>query len=179
MLSIIIPTTPERRERLNMCLDSIRNSSVESRIVIYENNKGGYINAVLKAIEDINGIVFVINDDMILDKYCIENLLKEYNDNLVYPDDEINNGTLATTYMCSADYVRKYLNPVYHHNYCDTELTDIARIQGKLKYVPSAKLEHRHWTTGAPKDSVYERNSKYLNEDRDLYFTRKANNFYL
>lgn len=179
MISIIVPTTPERRERLNICLDAIRNSSIESRIIIYENNGGGYINAVLKAIEGITGIVFVINDDMILDKYCLENLLKEYDNNLVYPDDGINNGTLATTYMCDAEYVRKYLHTGYKHHYCDTELTDVARIQGKLKYVPEAKLEHRHWTTGSPKDAVYERNGIHIDQDRDLYFNRKANNFYL
>jgi hypothetical protein len=116
---------------------------------------------------------------MILDKYCVENLLKKYDNNLVYPDDGINNGTLATTYLCDAEFVKKYLHTGYHHNYCDTELHEIAKIQGKLVYAPEAKLEHRHWTVGFAKDETYAKNDGYLSVDRDLFLERKAHNFYL
>ena len=81
--------------------------------------------------------------------------------------------------MCEADYVRENLFSGYSHNFSDTEFTERSKILGKLKYVPEAKLIHKHWTTGAPKDETYTKNTLTLEKDRALFNERKANNFYL
>jgi GT2 family glycosyltransferase len=179
-ITVIIPTTKERRTRIDECLTALKdNAGVPVRILIYENQDGGWVKAVLTAIEDTKGLVYVMNDDMVIQQDCLKILLDNYDNNVVFPDDGINNGTLATTFLCSADYVRENLYSGYSHNYSDTEFTERSKILGKLKYVPEAKLIHKHWTTGAPKDETYTKNTLTWSKDRDLFNERKSHNFYL
>ena len=180
MITIVIPTTEERRQRLEDCLTAVKNNSnYPHRILIYEGNDGGYVNAVHKMIEDINGLVCVIGDDMIPQKDWLKYLVEAYDDNLVFPDDFISNGTLATAFLCSADYLRKYLHKGYSHLYSDTELTEVSRILGKLKYVPKSKVIHNHYIKGAKMDNTYLSQNLTKDKDKDLFSKRKANNFYL
>jgi hypothetical protein len=179
-VTIFIPTTRERRKRLNDCLDAVRdNSNYPHRILIYEGNDGGYVNAVHKMLEDINGLVCVIGDDMIPQKDWLKILMDNYNDNFVYPDDGLRHERIATTFVCEADYLRKYLYKGYRHNFSDTELTEVSRLLGKLKYVPEAKIIHNHFTNGAEKDETYKAQDKTFQKDKDLFNSRKANNFYI
>jgi GT2 family glycosyltransferase len=120
-----------------------------------------------------------MNDDMVIQPDCIKILLEAYDDNVVYPDDGINNGTLATTFLCHSGYIETNLFKGYKHNYSDTEFTERSKILGKLKYVPEAKLIHKHWTTGAPKDETYTKNTLTLEQDKALFYERQAHNFYL
>ena len=178
LITIIIPTTPERRERLQECLNAVRdNSNFPHRILIYEGNDGGYVKAVHRAVEDINGLVCVIGDDMIPQKDWLKHLAETYNDNLVFPDDGISKGKLATAFLCSADYLRKYLYKGYSHLFSDRELTAVSKILGKLQYVPESKVIHNHWSTGAKKDNTYLAQDKTKDKDRELFFIRKAKNF--
>ena len=180
MLTVIIPTTKERRSRIDECLNALKdNAGVPIRILTYENCDSGWVEAVHTAIEDTGGLVYIMNDDMVIEPNCIKLLLEAWDDNVVYPDDGINNGTLATTFLCLADFVKLHLHRGYKHNYSDTEFTEKAKILGKLKYVPEAKLVHKHWTTGAPKDETYTKNTLTLEQDRALFNERKANNFYV
>ena len=77
IITIIIPTTKERRSRIDKCLTALKdNAGVPIRIVIYENEDGGWVGAVHNAISDIGGIVYIMNDDMIIHPNCIKTLLE-------------------------------------------------------------------------------------------------------
>jgi hypothetical protein len=179
LITIVIPTTPERRNRLQECIRAIRdNSNYPHRILIYEGNDGGYVKAVHRAVENINGLICVIGDDMIPQNNWLRYLAEAYNDNLVFPDDGISNGKLATAFLCDADYLRKYLYIGYSHLYSDRELTAVSKMLGKLQYVPKSKVIHNHWSTGAKKDETYLAQDNTRNSDKTLFFNRKANNFY-
>lgn len=180
MITIVIPTTKERRERLQLTVEAIRNNSnYPHRILIYENEDGGWVKAALNAIDGISGPICFMSDDMIPQKDWLKLLMDKYDNNFVYPDDGINNGSVATVQLCDADYFRKYMFPEYHHNFGDTELTEIARIQGKLIYVPESKIIHNHWTKGANRDNTYLTQVPYFEHDKNLFNSRKSNNFYL
>jgi GT2 family glycosyltransferase len=180
MIKILIPTTKERRTRLNDCLNAVRdNSNYKHSILIYEGNDGGYVNAVHKMLEGISGLVCVIGDDMIPQKDWLKYLAEAYNDNLVFPDDGISNGKLATAFLCDADYLRKYLHKGYSHLYSDKELTEVSRLLGKLKYVPESKVIHNHWSTGSVKDQTYLSQDETRYKDRELFKSRKLINFEL
>ena len=178
--TVLIVTTKERRPRLNLCLDAVRdNAGCPHKILLYEGNDGGCVPAMHKAIEGLNGLIYFMNDDMIMQPKCLKLLMKNYNDNLCYPEDGINKGELATTWLCDAEFMRKYLHKGYSHNYSDTEMTEIAKMQGKLKFVPEAHIVHNHWTAGATKDETYTKNTQTMDKDRALFLDRKAHNFYL
>lgn len=180
MITVVIPTTKERRSRLEECLNAVRdNSNYPHSILIYEGNDGGYVNAVHRMIEDINGLVCVIGDDMIPQKDWLKHLVEAYDDNLVYPDDGIQHKNMATVFLCNADYLRKYLHKGYSHLFSDTELTEVSRILGKLKYVPESKVIHNHYITGAPMDNTYLSQNETKDKDEALFNERKSNNFYL
>lgn len=182
-VTIIIPTVKGRRERLMECINAIRdNANYPHKILIYENEDKGWVKAMINAVDNINGMIYVSNDDMVMQKDCLKLLVEAYEENdveLLYPDDTINNGTIATSFLCNADYFRKYFHAGYNHNYGDTELTEIARLQGKLMYVPKAVSIHKHWTMGAPKDETYKLQDTTISVDRELYNERRKHNFYI
>jgi GT2 family glycosyltransferase len=180
MITVIIPTTKERRERLDECVNAVKdNAGIPHRILIYENNDGGCVLAMHNAVKDINGLIFIINDDMIMEKDCLKILMDNYDNNFLYPDDGIQKGKFACSFFCDADYFRKHLHLGYTHNYVDNELTEIARMQGKLKYVPEAKLIHKHWTRGVAKDKTYGLQDTTKEKDKKLYEERLAVGFNL
>lgn len=181
MIYIIIPTTKERRERLNKCIESIRLNNFPVTICIYEGEDGGYVRAVLNTLQGINGLCFILGDDAILDKDCIKTLYEKYEslDNkeewLLQPYEQIQKGNLATMPFCHSDIIKRYLFSGYKHNYSDTELTDRMLAMGRYLPVLEAKINHEHFTCGAEIDETYKKNNATMEEDRLLYLKRKNN----
>jgi hypothetical protein len=181
MIYCIIPTTKERRQRLQKCIDSIRDSVCNEPITIcsYENFDGGWVNATHKLIQDINGIVFLLGDDMVLDKDCIQELWNNYeNGFLLQPDEQHHRGNLAVSPFCHTDILKSYLFKGYKHLYADEELTEVMKAMGKYKPVLTAKLDHQHFSNNAaPLDETYKLSQSYFDHDRVLFNERKRNNF--
>lgn len=80
---------------------------------------------------------------------------------LLYGDDGIQHAALATCPIVTralVDLMGDILPGDYTHLWCDTEVTDIARRAGVLRYLPHLHIDHRHHSIGAaPYDPTYAR----------------------
>ena len=185
MINIVIPTTPERKERLKECIESIhKNSGTEYNIHTYTSEGEGWVKAVHKALRGIEGLTVIVGDDMTFDKDWLKILEEEYwkefpeNDGLAQPYDEIHRGLVAVCPMADAENLRKYIHKGYTHNYSDRELTDIFQNKGKYLYVPESIVNHNHYVLGkAENDKTYESNKETYVEDRILYRQRINDNY--
>src|ERR1035437_1774101 len=69
---VVVPTTKERRPRLQKMIESVRASDYPNvTLVIHEGVHPGYVSAVHEAVKDLNGLCFFINDDMVIASNCI------------------------------------------------------------------------------------------------------------
>lgn len=157
-------------------------------ICTYENEIGcpdvGWVAAVHKLLEGINGIVFILGDDAIVEPECIERLYEVYmsipdrEEWLLQPYEQFHKGELATFPFCHSDILKKYIYKGYKHLWSDTELTNIMRAKGRYGKVIDAKVTHVHYLEN--KDLFDETYAASLNNngpDHELYNKRKANGF--
>lgn len=180
MIYILIPTTKERRLRLEKCINSIRENVSQFPFVIctYENNNEGYVKALSRMIEEIKGVVFLVSDDMVLEKDCIENLYKRYLeafpnlDGMAQPYENFGHGQNGDSPMIHSDILRPFLELGYHH-YADAEIAIALNKQGKYLVVPEAKLFHEH-PNEFPElmDETYRQNHSHAGEDNELLASR-------
>lgn len=183
---VCIPTTAERRERLQKCIESIhQNAGYPHIIVTYENLKEGFVKPIHRILEGITGLVWCIGDDTILtEPDTLKRLVDVFNsafpnrDGVVNPNDGIQNGQIITMPLCTSETMKKYTYKGYFLNYADNEMTEILRAENKYAYCPSVNVEHQHWVNGkAKKDQTYEHAGTMWSHDEELYKSRKANNF--
>lgn len=187
MLYICIPTTEDRRDRTDELVNSIRkNTTIEHTIVMYENWDGGWVPAVYKMLEGINDYVLLLGSDTIVGPHCIDILWREFwkyfpdGDGVAHPYNELHGGNLCQHPLAHSDTIRKYLYRGYTHSYSDNEFSERASADGKLIYVPSAKLEHNHFINNkAKRDKTYDKifDTETIERDRQLYQKRKANGY--
>lgn len=185
LLYILIPTTKSRRERLDVCVRSIKdNVKVPHAIVTYENSLGGFVPAIHDMLKGIDAIVWAIGDDTVVETDGVDKLWIKFNEiypdasGVVQPDDGILHGGVITMPMCHARTLEKFTYKGYLHWGADAEFTDIMKQMGKYTYVPEAIIGHRHWVNGqAPIDEVYKKSSLTNDADVALYNERKKNNF--
>ncbi len=82
---------------------------------------------------------------------------------LIYADDGIQRERLATAPFLTAEWiacVADILPGNYEHMFCDTEVTDIARRAGLLRFLPDVRITHRHHIVGeAAFDATYARSA--------------------
>lgn len=180
MLYILIPTTEERRNRLDKLVDSIHNSTYkEVCICTYENWDGGYVKPLYKMMEGLSpsSLIFFVGDDCVLESDCLQKLMDAYNklgNGYIYqPDDSIQNGFLATSPMCDVETMKKYLFKGYIHYYSDNEIAERAAKDGKYVYVKEAKLNHEHPVKGFSEDETYKHTSQAMMHDKEMYLSRK------
>lgn len=183
MIYVLIPTTAERRERLQKCLDALRRSTVPHCVVIYENSDGGCVLAQRRALAGLNGLIFILNDDMIVEPDCLSRLLESYlhhfprHDGICQPDDNYHTGNLATAPFGHSETLRPFLQD-YMHYFWDTELTTVMQRAGRYVTVLAAKLDHQHHTKGrAPLDQTYQQTGKNFERDREVFRQREAAGF--
>jgi len=70
--------------------------------------------------------------------------------------------------------------PEYKHAFCDTEMTLVGELTGKLLIHPFLSFEHKHYSVGGLlKDDLYERNDKTFEEGKKIFIERRNRNFYL
>ncbi len=180
MIHIVIPTTPDRRKRTQELVDSIRQNTtdIEYEIVVFENELGGWVPAVYEALKDINGFVWLLGSDCIVEKDALKILWDGFinrfpdKDGVAEPYNELHNGTLCQHPLGHRDTILKYLDKRFIHWYSDTWFTMQATKDNKLVYVPEAKIQHNHFINGkAEKDATYEIvfNPDTIAQDRLLF----------
>lgn len=189
MIYVCIPTTKERRPRLQKCIDALRlNTKYPIAICTYENEEGctdvGWVTAIHKLLEGINGLVFILGDDAIPDPDCIERLYDTYKmlDNkeewVLQPFEQYHQGELATFPFCHSDILKKYIFKGYKHLWSDTELTQIMRAKGRFGRVHGAYVDHQHYISDKKLfDETYEKSLKMNDADKQLFQERKAAGF--
>lgn len=184
MIYICIPTTPERRNRCNDLIRSIQENTegIKYSIVVYENLDGGWVPAVYNMLENINGIVWLLGSDTIVEKDAVKTLYNVFieafpnQDGVCEPYNEMHGDTLCQHPFAHADTIRKYLDKRFTHWYSDNWFTSLAKKDDKLIYVPEAKIQHNHFINGkAEKDKTYETifNPETIEKDRQLFIKLK------
>lgn len=184
MIYIVIPTTKQRRERLKKVIDALRESDVPHTICIYENLDGGYVKAVHNALEGIDGIVWILNDDMVPKPDCLKFLWNAYrqsfaeNDGIAQPFEQFHGGNLAVCPFGHSKVLKQYMHQGYKHHYVDTELTLVMKQKGKYLEVPEAFVDHQHYIADSSLlDETYNLTRGGYKEDEALFIKRKSNNF--
>ncbi len=185
MVYVTIPTTKERRPRLQKAIDSIRNSDYPNiTLVVHEGVHPGSVESVHAMLEGIDGLSFGLSDDNWIEPDCITKLVDAYLK--AFPDgygfaqtyNEIQGSRLVTAGMCHSSWAKKYIYKGYVHNWSDNEFTEIVDSLNKHIYVPNAIVHHDHFSLGkADFDKTYESNQVAWEKDHALYLQRKANNF--
>ncbi len=180
MIYIVIPTTKARRRRTQELVRSIQENSdgMEYSIVIFENELGGWVPAVHKALEGFkdDAIVWLLGSDCIVEKGALYELDFAYTHVkraiVLEPYNELHGGNLCQHPFGPVRLIKKYLDSRFTHWYSDNLFTDLARRDAALLYVPEARIQHNHFVNGkAPKDSTYETifDPATVEKDRLLY----------
>lgn len=69
-------------------------------------------------------------------------------------------------------------NPIYDHAFCDTEMTEVAHIRGRVITRLDVMFRHLHpEVTGEPRDALQIRNDATHDPGRAIFNQRKAINF--
>ena len=183
-LFIIIPTTPERRERVKETLQSIEDNSknVNYEVIVYENEDGGWVPAVHNALDKNNikddDLVWLLGSDCVLEEGCTQILLDTFQRNfpdgegIVEPWDVFGDGRLSQHPLTKAKYIRKYLDKRFTHWYSDNWFTEQALDDHKLVFANLARIDHKHFLNGkADKDKTYEKifDQNTIKKDKELY----------
>lgn len=187
MITILIPTTSERKERLAKCVEAINRSvcSVPIIIVSFENNIGwvAAVHEMIKGLDD-SDLVFVLGDDAIVAPDCLQILWNSYhsssvgNTELFQPDDGFHNAELATFPFCTVHILRKYLYKGYHHLWADNELTMIMKSMRVYIAVKDAKVDHQHFLKDRKLiDKTYADSQSWNEKDRSLFMQRQKDGF--
>jgi GT2 family glycosyltransferase len=155
-------------------------------VVIYENNDGGWVPAIHNAIAGLTGYCVLLGSDVVVEADWLRVLWAAFidafpsGDGVAEPYNEIHGAQLCQHPLAHTDTIKKYLYRGYTHWYSDNDFTDQARRDGKLIYVPDARVEHRHAAIGkAEWDSTYETvyNRDTNERDRLIYEQRRANGY--
>lgn len=182
---IAIPTTPERRERLQKTVESIReHTTMPYILMIYENDYKGYVSAIHTLLDAIDGLVWCLNDDVILKNDALKILYDKFEElypkwnGLLQPKDGIQEGAVCTLPFCHSRIMKQLTHKGYHHNFADQEFTIRMSSLGMYAYVPEAVVEHQHHINGkAPKDRTYSDSQILYEKDRELFTNRLKNGF--
>jgi hypothetical protein len=153
MVYVCIPTTRERKKRLDDCISAIRSNAGYSNysIVVYENIGEGYQVAVRKMVSGLgDSLVMVINDDMIVENNFLINSYSAYvekfpnmdglgslNDNNMYVN-------VAIVPFAPASILYNYIYSGYTHYGGDPELAQIFISKNRFLPIHDAIINHIH-----------------------------------
>jgi hypothetical protein len=128
-------------------------------------------------------ILLLASDDMVPEVKGYDNIIRQ-NMKKHYPDTDgvlfFNDGYLGkklnTLSIMGSKYYQRFgyvYYPGYKSFYCDNEFMDVAEKLGRQTYFDQVIIRHRHFINNAVSmDALYERNGKYLQEDKKLYDQR-------
>jgi hypothetical protein len=129
---------------------------------------GSYVRAIRELHQSVRaGIYGLSADDFVFETPGWDDRIRKTAADLphqlgvMFGDDGIQGGRLATAPFMTAEWIAcvgDVLPGDYAHMFCDTEVTDIARKAGLLRFLPDVKIAHRHHLAGqAVFDATYER----------------------
>ena len=157
-------------------------------VQIVKNNNDSAIQAInYGATLTTQNLIIVVSDDFDCfpnwDIFLID-ALKDKKDFIVKTSDGIQDYIITLPIMDREYYNRfNYIyNPEYQHMFCDTEMTDVGHLLGKVIDLKSDTnvFKHNHYTVGGmQKDVINEKNDATWVQGENLYYSRKANQFYL
>jgi len=188
MISVLIPSTPERKDRLAFAVESIQKNICNQPIeIITEISTGeGANKPLLRMFEKVNDLVFLLNDDVILMPHCIQELYNNYvstfpdKDGICVPNDGVHNCKLATFPFGHVDTFKKYWCKDYIHLYADSDITEVMKRRNRYSEVPTAKLIHKHFLFEKElMDDTYGFSQKFSGHDQLIFRDRLEHNFYL
>ena len=135
-------------------------------------------------------IVLLASDDMIPEvkgyDQIIKNKMNEFypdTDGVLWFNDGFQGDKLNTLCILGKKYYDRF-NYIYFPGYlsvwCDNEFMDVANLLDKQKYFNEVIIRHEHpdWGYGNT-DIIHNLNTKNETHDKELYFSRKVNNFYI
>lgn len=182
--TVLIATTPERQSRLDLCLSALSRSTVPFVLSLYWNRDGGCVVATRRAVENLRGEIFLLNDDMVVEPDCLEKLQTTFRSHhnprglVLQPQDNYHPaGEIATAPYLDHSTLWPALSRGYRHYFWDAELATLARRRGSYLHVPAAKLDHQHVTKGFADDSTYRLSAPNWDHDRSVYLQREAAGF--
>jgi len=164
----------------------LENNNVSLSIVINPNITA--IEAInVAAKQTVNDLIIVVSDDF----DCFPNWdlflqerLNNKSDYIVKTSDGLQPILITLPIMDRVYYNRfgyVYYNE-YKHMFCDTEMTDVGHLLGKVVDLQSNDFifRHNHYSTGGMiKDIINEKNDLTWIQGEELYYSRKSNQFYL
>lgn len=159
--------------------------------VVY-GNSDSKIHAINRDIELVDewDIVLLASDDMTpkVKGYdnIIRNRMKEYypdTDGILWFNDGHQGNQLNTLSILGKKYYDRFgyiYQPEYKSVWSDNEFMLVGNLLGKQTYMDEVIIEHEHpdWGYGN-RDIIHQINSQNESHDRNLFVSRKNNNFYL
>lgn len=136
-------------------------------------------------------IIVDLSDDFVITRKGFDNIIREHcgtDDCLHFPEpfatkQNINNRNDNIIIMAcmGREYYNRFgyiFNPEYKSLWVDNELTDVAKITGRYKFVDEDIFYHAHPAAGYGKaDAQTKHTESFWNEDKATYLKRKAMNF--
>lgn len=185
MITILLPSTPERVDRRAIALESIKRNVCDQEIKIdLEISSGeGAIAPFMRMLKRNEGLVLLMSDDMTLAPDCIQKLYDQYvqnfpdRDGVVNPSDGVNR--LITAPLGDSKTFLKYSYPAYTHLFWDDDMTAQLRRDGKLLQTTDARITHHHFQRdpSVPLDNTYAFTQSHTERDRQTFLRRQANGF--
>jgi hypothetical protein len=186
IITICIPTTPERYERMKVLLKSIHENTngIRYRILIYPNVDGGWVLAVHNALSGLSDdtLVALVGSDIEVEQDWLKILVESFwrlfpdGDGVVEPFNQFHGGSLCQHPLAKVGTIKKYLDRDFVHNFSDNWFTLLAQRDNRLAYVPEAKIKHHHWINKeAEFDETYKTIMATYDKDHET-FIRKLNN---
>jgi len=175
------------RYESNFCSLVLKHSANNSMRLVKNNNENAIQAINYGATLTTQNLMVVVSDDFDCfpnwDIFLI-NALKDKKDFVVKTSDGIQDYIITLPIMDREYYNRfNYIyNPEYQHMFCDTEMTDVGHLLGKVIDLKSDTniFKHNHYTIGGmQKDAINEKNDATWVQGENLYYSRKANQFYL
>jgi hypothetical protein len=141
------------------------------------------VEAVNRAAATAKGnVLIVVSDDFDCPFHWDEGLLKalEGKEDFVAKTHDGLQPFIVTLPVMDRKYYERFryiYNPVYQHMFCDTELTAVAYMLGKMEYV-AITFPHHHYTTGRNKrDAINIKNDATWAAGEAIYKHRQGINF--
>lgn len=166
-------------------------SFTDPRVIVKVGPSSGKVNAINRDIPDHStfDILLLGSDDMIPIVQGYDDIIRTKmhenfpdGDGVLWFNDGFRKNTLNTLVICGSKYYQRFgyiYYPEYKSVWCDNEFTDVANKLGRQIYFDTTIIKHLHPsnTLSINNDDLYRRNSIHFLTDKQLYITRRFNNY--
>ena len=187
MISVIIPTTPDRDEQLERCIAAVRGSDCDQRIdiIVERNDYEGFVKPVLRILSKLECFCLLLGNDAVVRRDAIQKLYDasvrefKHDNGLCAPIDGTDHGKQLPCHpFAHSRTLRENIYPKYFHNFVDKDLGQVMWRRGLYKVVEEAVIEHHHYIYGkAKRDFTYAISEATSDADGEIYNQRLARNF--